>query len=152
MVAWTTVRSASQLRCPKIFKFSKIWNFCPKSFHFFKKTKKAKKFILSKGTKPGFMGIFSLLIPFEKNKFVFCSNLRGLHNCDADQTVTFSSDIKSTVRSRYKRQNCWVSLSLIEPPLVKNVSQNFFRSFEMLSKEAIKFHTLTNSYKGRSSN
>ena len=33
------------------------------------------------------MGIFSLLIPFEKNKFVFFSNLRGLHNCDAGVAI-----------------------------------------------------------------
>ena len=33
------------------------------------------------------MGIFSLLIPFEKNKFVFFSNFRGLHNCDAGVAI-----------------------------------------------------------------
>ena len=45
------------------------------------------------------MGFFSLLIPFEKNKFVFFSNLRGLHNCDAGVAIAMPGNASG-------RRNC----------------------------------------------
>ena len=71
--------------------------------------------IISKGTKPGFIRFFSLLILFLKINFVFSSNFRGLRNCDAGVAIAVPANTSGHC-------NCGAGVAVAAPTQLINYS------------------------------
>ena len=73
----------------KYFNFLKFEIFVQNHLIFLEKLKRPKKLSYRKEQNLVLWEFFLCSFHLKKNKFVFCLNFRGLHNCDADQTVTY---------------------------------------------------------------